>query len=159
MRLPLLVPGVLLASALLAGPAHAAKGERRVALLLDPAQLTQPRAELTVDIRLAPQTSLAGIIGVDLSSPLGVHHFGGQLRQTFTGGWERGAFLGAEAVTGDGSFTHKSDRGVAFGAFVGGRYTFSPALTLEGAVGGRLHLLNEKLYPGVLVNLGLGWSF
>lgn len=152
MLLPLLL-------ALASPDAHAAGGARTVALTLSPPQLAAPRAELTADVRLAGNTSVAGILGVDLSSPLGVHHFGGQVRNTFSGSWERGAFLGVEVVTGDGSWLHEESRGVAFGGFVGGRYTFHPALTLEGAVGGNLHWLDQKLYPGVVLNLGLGWSF
>lgn len=150
---------LLLALALASQPAQAKGGGRSVALTIAPAQLTLPRAELTADVRLTGSTSVAGIIGVDLSSPLRVHHFGGQLRNSFTGSWERGAFLGLEVVTGDGGWLHKESGGLAFGGFVGGRYTFHPALTLEGAVGGNLHWLNQKLYPGVIVNLGLGWSF
>lgn len=150
---------LLLALALAASPAHAAGKPRSVALLVNPVQLGVPRAELTADVRLSGNTSVAGLLGIDLSSPLGLHHFGGQLRHTFTGGWERGAFLGAEVVTGDGSWLHQDADGVAFGGFVGGRYTFHPALTLEGAVGGNLHWVDRALYPGVVVNLGLGWSF
>ena len=140
-------------------PADAADGRRSVALLLNPAQLTLPRAELTVDVRVASRTSVAGLLGVDLASPLKLSHFGGQVRHAFAGEWERGAFLGGEVVTGDGSFLHEDTSGVAFGAMVGGRYTFNPALTLEAAVGGRLHWKYEKLYPGALLNLGFGWSF
>lgn len=149
----------LVALALGSTPAQAGKGGRSFALLLAPGQLIVPQVELTGDLRLGGRSSVAGILGVNLEDVVSVHHFGGQFRQTFTGDWSRGAFLGGEVVTGDGTWQHRSSEGLSFGAFVGGRYTFSPALTLEGAVGGRLWWESEKLRPGVIVNLGLGWSF
>ncbi len=147
---------MLLLLSLLSSPAQAA---HRVALLLDPAQLSAPRAELTADLRVADRTSVAGVLGVDLSSPLGAHHYGAQLRQGFTGSWERGAWLAAEVVTGSAGFMHRDDRGVSFGGLVGGRYVFSPPLTLDAGIGGHLQLIGGKLYPGATVNIGLGWTF
>ncbi|MCB9780404.1 MAG: hypothetical protein H6742_17700 [Alphaproteobacteria bacterium] len=134
-------------------------GGRKVAVLLAPAQLTVPQAELTVDIKVAPRTSVAPVIALDLSGPIRLGHFGGQLRHSFAGTWERGAFLAAEVVTGDGSWKHEDSTGVAFGGMAGGRYTFTPALTLEGGIGGRVHWDGSKAWPGALVHLGIGWSF
>ncbi|NOY24433.1 MAG: hypothetical protein GXP62_01035 [Oligoflexia bacterium] len=139
-------------------PAHAAGG-RRVALLLAPSQLSIPQVELTGDVRLGANTSVAGIVGLNFQDVVTLHHFGGQFRQTFSGNWSRGAFLGAEVVTGDDSWLHEDSSGLTFGGFVGGRYTFAPAFTLDAAIGGRLWWVNQGLHPGALVNLGLGWSF
>ncbi|MCK6503690.1 hypothetical protein L6R53_09875 [Myxococcota bacterium] len=154
LRLPVLA-ALLSASS----PALAGKGGHRFALTFAPAQLAVPQVELTGDLRLSGRSSVAGILGVGVKDVVRVHHFGGQYRYTFTGDWGRGAFLGGEVVTGDGSWLHETSQGLTFGGFAGGRYTFSPALTLEAAVGGRLWWVDEQLHPGAIVNLGLGWSF
>lgn len=163
-RSPLLLPCLaalptLLPTLLHTAPARAARGEPVVAVLVAPAQLALPQLELTADIRLAPDHSVAGIVGFNAEDVIRFHHAGAQYRYTFSGDWSRGTFLGAEVQTGDGSWYHAESRGIEAGAFVGGRYTFSPALTLEGALGGRGWWRNRQLEPGVVVNLGLGWSF
>lgn len=155
-RLSTLLPAFALALA--ASPARA-DGGPRVALLLAPQQLTIPQVELTGDVRLSQRSSIAGIIAVKLQDTVTLHHFGGQYRYTFSGDWSRGAFLGGEVVTGDGGWQHKSSDGLAFGGFVGARYTFAPALTLEASIGGKLWWESEKLHPGATANLGVGWSF
>lgn len=159
LALATLLSWTVLSSPVLSPAAHAAQGGRRFALLLAPAQLAVPQVELTGDLRLGSRSSIAGVVGVNLEDVVSLHHFGGQYRYTFTGDWGRGAFLGGEVLTGDGSWLHRQSEGLSFGGFVGGRYTFSPALTLEAAVGGRLWWESEQLHPGVIVNLGLGWSF
>jgi len=140
-------------------PAMAGKRGPVVALTVAPAQLGLPQVELTGDVKLSDRSSVAGILAFNLEDVVRFHHAGGQYRYTFTGDWSRGTFLGGEIVTGDASWTHERDDGVSAGAFVGGRYTFAPALTLEGAVGGRGWWAGRKLYPGVILNLGIGWSF
>lgn len=151
----LLLPLMLLVSA----PAMAGKRGPVVALMVSPAQLALPQVELTGDVKLSERSSVAGIVAFNLQEVVSFHHAGGQYRYTFTGDWSRGTFLGGELVTGDGSWTHADKRGLSAGAFVGGRYTFAPALTLEGSVGGRGWWHDQRLYPGVIVNLGIGWSF
>ena len=150
-----LLPAILLAlassSAQAAGP--------RFALLLAPQQLTIPQVELTGDLRLSDRASVAGILGLNLDHTVALHHMGGQFRYTFSGNWPRGAFLGGEVVTGDGSWLHRSSDGVAFGGFVGARYTFAPALSLEASIGGKLWWVSHELRPGATANLGVGWTF
>ncbi len=159
------------------GPQSAKADEGHdVSLTFSPIHLFHPTVfELTAEVRLPLDFSVAGIGGVGAADGVTLWEAGGQVRYYLLGGFEHGMPLGVEAIyigasDNEGDVVARAN-GVAVGPFVGYKFAADVGFTIDLAGGIQYMSVSAVATDGTisgsaydsgfipLLNFNLGWSF
>jgi hypothetical protein len=165
------------AMACLSPTVHAKDAGHVFSLTISPIHLAAPIVELTGEVRLPVDFSVAGIAGVGSIDGTTAWEAGAQARYYLLGGFEHGMPLGVEAL-----FIQVEDRsgnisgtgqGLAVGPFIGYKFASDEGFTIDLGAGVQFAAVRAKatdadtgttasaqgteIFP--LINLNLGWSF
>ncbi|HIA03453.1 MAG TPA: hypothetical protein EYN66_16360 [Myxococcales bacterium] len=183
---------VVVAGILISGTAFSAEekaSKYRVAVTVSPIHLVLPMGELTAEIALPHDLSVAVILGfgqvtvkstniltkAENNQQFTVIEAGAQLRYCVLGDFDHGMQVGAEflylQVDGEVGSVTGGANGLSIGPFVGYKIAWDFGLTLDIQAGasflavdasasdGNVSASTESSAIAPLVNLNLGWSF
>jgi hypothetical protein len=149
-----------------------------ISVTASPVQLARSIAQVTGELKLIDNVSVAGFAGIGSRDGERVTFGGGQVRFYLTGGFDGGMHVGAEALFAQlgrsGSIEGVMGLldGTSGGPFVGYKYVFGFGLTLD--VQGGIRYANGRIETGAgdggsgsgsdgklspLANVNVGWSF